>query len=234
MDRWSIRDDRVQRPATRREAVRDDRVTSREQADNTEAQQIRQLAARVAQLEAAAGVSRMGFKAQLVAVNYPFSDSRRAQDFYGALMGVEMARSLTEAIESWHSLAAAGVMLTLGPQQHEEERNAIAHFAVADLNAAVEELQQHGGNRVADDFDMAVTGRARELTEREWRSRGIREPVTESMGRGAIVQDPEGNLVGLIQLEPWARVSFQRGALTTEDLHDHGNVVNVGRELVEV
>jgi hypothetical protein len=53
MDR--IRDDRVRRPAARREADRDDRVTSRQKADSPEAQQIRQLATRVAQLEGEAG-----------------------------------------------------------------------------------------------------------------------------------------------------------------------------------
>jgi predicted enzyme related to lactoylglutathione lyase len=171
----------------------------------------------------------MAFKTQLIAVSYPVSDPDAAQDFYGTLMGVELARSLTEQLQSWHSQAAAGVQFVMNPQQNPDERP-MAHFAVGNLDAAVNELQQHGGNKVAD-FDMPVTGRAKGLVEREFRKRGVREPITDRMGRGAIVADTDGNMVALIQLEPFGRAPFRKGELTTQDLHEHEDVVKAGKEL---
>ena len=171
----------------------------------------------------------MAFKTQLIAVSYPISDPDKAQDFYGTLMGVELARSLTEQVRSWHSLAAAGVQFVINPKQDPHERP-MAHFAVADLDEAIEELELQGGNRVAD-FDMPVTGRAKDLVEREFKDHGIREPVTNSMGRGAIVADPDGNLVAVIQLQPFGRAAFRKGQLTTHDFVDHRDSVKAGKEL---
>jgi predicted enzyme related to lactoylglutathione lyase len=132
-------------------------------------------------------------------------------------------------VQSWHSLAAAGVQFVVNPKQDPNERP-MAHFAVADLDEAIEELELHGGNKVAD-FDMPLTGRAKGLVEREFKGHGVREPVTDSMGRGAIVADPEGNLVAVIELQPFGRAAFRRGQLTNQDFADHRDSVKAGKEL---
>src|SRR5436305_14662885 len=95
--------------------------------------------------------------AKLISVSYP-SNSQRSRDFYSTLLGVELARSLTDQMESYHSHVSAGVQLTLQPQQGAQQ-NAICHFAVNNLNAAIQQLTQHGGTQVAGPFDLPLAAK---------------------------------------------------------------------------
>jgi predicted enzyme related to lactoylglutathione lyase len=171
----------------------------------------------------------MPWSAKLITVSYP-SNSQQSRDFYSTLLGVELARSLTDQMESYHALVSTGVQLTLHPQQGAQQ-NAICHFAVGDLNAAIQQLTQHGGGQVAGPFDLPLAAKTLDDFKNNYKKGGGAAQVTKSVGTGVIMRDPDGNLVGLVQLEPYAHVLFQRGDLGHQDEVEHQAAVATGKKL---
>lgn len=174
----------------------------------------------------------MPWNAKLITVSYS-SNSQQARDFYSALLGVELARSLTDRLESYHSLVSAGVQLTLQPPQQGAQHSVICHFAVDDLNASVKQLTQKGGTQVAGPFDLphaAKTFSDFKNSYAQLAGAGA-PPVTPSIGTSVIMRDPDGNLVGLVQLAPHARVLFERGDLNTQDEKEHLASIATGKKL---
>ncbi len=172
----------------------------------------------------------MKTKSRLITASYPVSNPERAAGFYGALLGTDLARSLTDQMVSFHTRISAGVELTLNPPQG-GQKNAVLHFAVDDLDSAVRELEQHGGKRVAGPFDLPLARETMERFEAAYRKAGGRDKVGNSLGKGIIVQDPDGNAVGLIQLEPFANAAFRRGELSEEDVEERRESVETGKHV---
>lgn len=177
----------------------------------------------------------MARKAKLITCSYPTTNPQRAAEFYGALLGVELARSLTEMV-SYHALVSAGVQLTLNQRAGE---HAICHFAVDDLNATIQELTQLGGSLVAGPFELQQATQTLEVFKANYallreafpRAAAFPAQVTPSMGICAIMRDPDGNDLGLIQLASYAHIMFQKGDLDERDEKEHQIALGIGSHL---
>lgn len=160
-------------------------------------------------------------KAKLVLCNVPASKDNlpKINDFYSKLLGINLERALTDQVESHHMpISNDGIYLTVTSRFNEKE-SVTCFFAVADLAATIAELKQCGGKVIAE-YDLPMPERVMEdykqfvseLNEKK-------AEVTNSLGKTAIIQDPEGNAVGLIQLEKHAHVFYKVGDFA-EDLDE--------------
>lgn len=136
--------------------------------------------------------------------------SEATRKFYGALLGRELIRSLRDDMEEYHAPGSAGTQLSVGLKRSEHETVA-CYFAVDNLADAIRHLEAAGGKVVHKPMplQMKVPVPSSRFIEESCKNReffGEREP---SLGEAAILVDPAGNLVGLMQLHPTAEVWFQ-------------------------
>jgi predicted enzyme related to lactoylglutathione lyase len=174
------------------------------------------------------GSISMTANARLITCSIPVNDLTRAQGFYGALLGVELAQGLNAHVHSLHAVVSAGVKLSVNARQNAEEKP-MCHFAVENLTAMVQLLERQGGKQVAGPFDITVATVARDRLAEAYRAAGGKAAFQPSLGTGAIIADPEGNLVGLVELNAYAEEAFSRGALTEADFRDQDIAVQIGR-----
>jgi predicted enzyme related to lactoylglutathione lyase len=165
---------------------------------------------------------------QLVVVTYPAGNIQAAKNFYETLLGIDLAVSLSEKIHSLHTYVATGVKFEINQRQANQE-HAIAHFQVNNLDQAINALSEKGGKKIAGPFDIPIADAAMERLKQIVKNAGVQDPVEKSMGQGAIVADPDGNFVGIVQLAPFAQAAFKRGQLTSEDLSDQREAVEAGK-----
>jgi predicted enzyme related to lactoylglutathione lyase len=165
---------------------------------------------------------------QLLVVSYSVSDVKAMKPFYETLTGMQLAISLTEHVPSVHSYVATGVKLTVN-KRFVNEQNAIAHFRVDNLGQAVTMLTQAGGKVISGPNDLPIaTVALGSLKANIQKSGGDASAVGNSLGSSVVFADPEGNLVGIIQLAPFAEKAFDRGQLTAEDLAEHQAALQAG------
>jgi predicted enzyme related to lactoylglutathione lyase len=132
-----------------------------------------------------------GLKSKLIICNVPTANTDAARKFYGALVGVdEFERAPTKEVESYfQQISEEGIDLRITERQHDRDHNWTCFFAVDDVERAVKELSEAGGE---------VAAEPRELdTERG------------SAGRFAVVLDPDRNAVGLVEVNPESRPYFR-------------------------
>jgi predicted enzyme related to lactoylglutathione lyase len=167
--------------------------------------------------------------ASLCIVNVPVTDMARARKFYGVLFDLEPARSLAPRIKSEHlPISRDGIQLTLTQKQRDGEYIG-NYFGVKDIKATIESLKKAGGKLIHGPFDMPVSSAGRALVAK---AAGA-EPLATTLGKAAIVADPEGNLFGLLQLDRSVHKSFKVGEfhqpLTAEQLKRHQRSVAIGK-----
>lgn len=152
-------------------------------------------------------------KAKLVSLNVPTSDSGRSNTFYSALIGMDLVESLGSRGRSTHApLSNEGHWIWLSDRMDEDER-ITAVFAVDNLHEAITELTAVGGSLMM----MIPTPIAPAMRERYQRdladtasriapppgstSGAAERDAPKSMGNFALMEDPDGNVIGLLEPE---------------------------------
>ncbi len=149
--------------------------------------------------------------ASLILCNVPTSNSEAAQRFYGALIGVDrFARALNDRVESYFApLSRDGIDLTI-TQRFDDNERLTCYFAVDDLAESVGQLSELGGRVVVEPRAVAIgPDRAKRFYQEFAKREGLE--VGDSIGTMAVMLDPDGNHVGLMQLEEHAKVHFRVG-----------------------
>lgn len=133
-----------------------------------------------------------GSGAQLVFCNIPARDPQTLLEFYSALLGSgEFVQNQQSPIPQYQeAVTADGVDLTITQRQDTRDVTAV-YWAVPKLSDMIGELQQQGGELVS------------QLTSSDG-------------GESALMLDPEGNFVGLIQLAGDAHEYFLVGKFGAE------------------
>jgi len=162
---------------------------------------------------------------KLVSISIPSDNLERSVKFYSALLGHDLARSLTDVMVSYHSPISAGVMLTVQPRKAPGEP--AIFLAVDDLAKELDQVTRLGGSVVIRPMALPVATAGRAHLESKLREHGSNEELSTSVGTMAIIKDPDGNFVGLLQLSLWAQHMYKRGDLTDADLQEF----NVAREI---
>ncbi len=155
---------------------------------------------------------RAKLKAQLVLCNVPTQNSEAARRFYGSLLGSDdFVRALNDQVESYfRPLSPDGIDMTI-TQRYEDEERLTCYFAVESLDATLKELEALGGKIVVQPRDVPIgPKRAFEFYSGQMRRLGVK--VRKNVvGRMAVLLDPDGNHVGVMQLEAHAHPHFRLG-----------------------
>lgn len=176
-------------------------------------------------------------KASLILCNVPSTNSDAARRFYATLLGVDVddfARGLNDEVESYFvPISDDGVDLTVTQRFVDEER-LTCYFAVEDLKGTVEQLSESSGKVVVEPRAVKVGGdRARRYYEEAAKRAGLK--AGDTVGTMAVLLDPDGNHVGLMQLEEFAQAHFKVGRfaqkLSDDRLQEHASAREAGGEV---
>jgi predicted enzyme related to lactoylglutathione lyase len=156
----------------------------------------------------------MRLKSKLLFVNVPSTKPDSVVGFYNDVLGVDLARSLTEDVTSYHApIDEDGIDINVTDRQYEGEQ-ITCYFGVDDLDAALGDVKQSGGKVVAGPFDVQVDDKIFEEYKKQQLEdlRGPdREEVEQSLGRSAVVVDPGGVPFGLMELKGHAQRHYNAG-----------------------
>jgi hypothetical protein len=147
--------------------------------------------------------------ARLILCSVPSGARKATERFYATLLGAEPGRRPWEEGTPPYVWAGDGVKLTVSERRHERE-GVMPHFRVDDLEAAVRRLAAAGGRPVAGPYELSVAAADLEALHDLRQEPGF-GPREGSLGHGALMRDPDGNLMGLVQLHPFAEPFFEGG-----------------------
>jgi predicted enzyme related to lactoylglutathione lyase len=167
-------------------------------------------------------------KAKLVLCNVPTRHSVNARKFYDTLFGGEdFARSLTDKIESYfRPVSQDGLTMTIIPRQ-DDRQPITCYFAVDNLDETVRQLEAAGGKLVVKSSALPVSGPQAAVKVHEDAVRSHGSQPSNNMGHWATMVDPDGNYLGLIQLDDSAQSHFNArpaGRMLSKeqvDAHEH-------------
>lgn len=174
-------------------------------------------------------------RASLIICNVPTTNSDAARRFYGALLGSnDFARGLNDEVESYFlPISEDGIDLTV-TQRFDDQERLTCYFAVDDLARTVQELSSLDGRVVVSERRVKIGPERALRFFREFAKREGLE-VGDSIGTMTVMLDPDGNHVGLMQLEPIAQKHFKVGSyqnpLDNEQAAEHDQAVTAGHDV---
>jgi predicted enzyme related to lactoylglutathione lyase len=174
--------------------------------------------------------------AKLIQCNVPASDLPKVRAFYAKLLGTDdFARSLSDKVVAYHrTISHDGLKLTLTERQRDQEP-IVCYFAVENIDQTLRELEAAGGKIVAGPFALPTAPAVvEEYIENVRKTQPTQKP-TGDIGRSALVRDPEGNVVGITELQPEAQKQFKVGpfavGLDAEQVAQHERARTLGDKL---
>ncbi len=147
---------------------------------------------------------------KLIFCDFPSSNTQQALQFYGALLGIpasDFAHNPTDQGESYHYLISPDGIELMVSARRNQGQTVSCFFAVDDLDATLSQLQSAGGTVVVKPAPVQMASAALPT----YKSAAHGQQVTGNMGQFAIVRDPDGNTVGMVQLSSEAQHHFQFG-----------------------
>lgn len=181
----------------------------------------------------------MALNAQLIMVNVPAKDPKASRDFYSALFGIEFAPAWSDEVEGYHApVSSDGIKLSVQePGQGQQGLSCI--FAVNNLEEAVQEIEKMGGQATRRSFSMPIAQSAIQAyaacAVRYGVSQELATSTMNNLGRAAVVKDPAGNSMVLVELEEHAHFSFKSGplyeGLTSRQLKLHNEELQASKSL---
>jgi predicted enzyme related to lactoylglutathione lyase len=134
--------------------------------------------------------------AKLVTCTVPTKNSATAQKFYNTLFGgQDFAHSLNDKIESYfRPIQQDGLTLSIATR-HDDREPITCFFAVDNLDETVRQLAAAGGKVVVSPTPMPASGPPQAIKAAQ-----EVQPST-NLGTFVTMLDPDGNYLGLIQLD---------------------------------
>lgn len=148
--------------------------------------------------------------AKLVFVNAPTRNSEKSRSFYQALLGTEFAHGLNPNVPSWWTPLEPGIDFNITARYDDRER-LTPYFAVENLDIAIKQLEERGGRCVVAPRDVILgpdEGRRFYIAEQEKQGHKVGLEDAKTVGRMAVILDPDLNHVGLMQVAPHAHDHF--------------------------
>jgi len=154
----------------------------------------------------------MNLKAKLVMCNIPTVNFEVARKFYSTLLGKnDFVRALNEEVEAYYQpISEDGLNLNI-TQRYDDLEQITCYFAVDQLDEAIQQLQAAGGKVLVEPMEIPISGpqESIDFANAEMERLGMR-PV-QQVGRMATLRDPDGNHIGLLELQEFAQRYFQTG-----------------------
>lgn len=148
-------------------------------------------------------------RAKLIFVNAPTRDSEMSRKFYGSLFGAEFAHGFNPNVAGWWTPLEAGIDFNITMRYDDRER-LTPYFAVDDLEASIKQLEEVGGRCVVAPREVVLgPDEARKFYEEKLRADNVEfDGEVKTVARMAIVLDPDLNHLGLMQVQPFARMHY--------------------------
>jgi len=170
--------------------------------------------------------------AKLVACTVPTKNSAAAQKFYNTLFGgQDFAQSLTDKMACFfRPIDENGLTLTIAPRNDDREP-ITCFFAVDNLTDMVNQLSAAGGKIVVNTTPMPASGPPQAMQ--------AAQTVTPSTNLGTFVTmvDPDGNYIGLIQVDNSMQSHFkarpEQRMLSKDQVDKHAQWKQVGEPLMK-
>jgi len=148
--------------------------------------------------------------ASLAFINIPSDQPEQSAQFYQALFGTELVPALSDQ-ESYHAtISDDGIDLNV-TARHSSQEATTPFLGVKNLDQAISTAQSNGGRVVWGPEDVTIPDDDIEEYRQAVREVDGVEVRTNKLGRAAIVADPGGGQVGLVQLEEHAHRHFNVG-----------------------
>jgi predicted enzyme related to lactoylglutathione lyase len=173
--------------------------------------------------------------AKLIMITIPATNVDGSESFYSKLLGTDFAPALSTTEAAYHApISSDGVDLQIGTR-HSPQETPMAHFAVDDINAAVTEVKNLGGQVVWGPTALPIAPAAKADYEALVKKHNPGVAVTGNVGSAAVVRDPDGGTIGLVQLEEHTHKHFafgkHRQPLTAEQQQILQDDVQIGKKL---
>jgi predicted enzyme related to lactoylglutathione lyase len=171
----------------------------------------------------------------MIQFNVPATDIQKLKSFYSKIFGhLEFARSLGAHTTGYHlPISPDGLQLTI-TQRFSAQEPAVAYFSVGNLDDTIAALIKAGGSVMVQPFDLPLTPELLEKYTNEYKKHHKEKP-SNSVGRSAVMRDPEGNLFGLTELHTQAHWIFKVGRYQKEldaaQKKQHARGFALGKEL---
>ena len=148
-------------------------------------------------------------KAKLVICHVPTKNTAAAQKFYNTLFGgQDSARSLYDKHEShYRPIDQDGLTMSIADRQNDREP-ITCYFAVDNLDATVSQLTAAGGKVVVSATPMPVSGPPSAVKVFHDAQAATHAQAPTTAGRFATMLDPDGNYLGLMELESSLQAHF--------------------------
>lgn len=138
------------------------------------------------------------------------------RSFYEKFFGISFAAALTDEQVTYQApIDEDGIDLMIGPK-HNPQDSLVAYYAVDDLNSAISEAKAAGGSVIWGPQALPIAPAQQEgykaLVQKFHPGDAKSATDWSTVGRGALIADPAGNPVGLVQLAPHAVSHFNAGS----------------------
>lgn len=150
-------------------------------------------------------------KAKLIMVSIPAANVDGSQQFYSQLLGADFAQALSDAEHAYHTPASTDGIDFQISSRHSPQETPMAHFAVDDINAAVNEVKSLGGDVVWGPSALPIAPEVQDDYAQAVKKYAPGVDPTNNVGSAAVVRDPDGATIGLVQLEPHTHKHFSYG-----------------------
>ncbi len=181
-------------------------------------------------------------RAKLIFLEVFTRDTNVSQSFYGALFGVHAFAHLpADRVKTYQMpISSDGIDLHVTEQINQQPPRIVPYFAVDNLRGSIEELTALGGKLIVEPFPANVPKeyfeKFREKASRTLNRVDPEANITDKLGEVALMLDPDGNPVGLMQPERFVDYAYAWGKfrkpLTEEQLEDHMTALSLSRELL--
>jgi predicted enzyme related to lactoylglutathione lyase len=177
----------------------------------------------------------MPVKANLIMINVPSDDVEKSRDFYAQLLGIDLARSLNDTAEGYHApVSQDGIDINVNARQSSEE-TPMAYFAVPNLERVLREAEQAGGEVVWGPEKLTIAPGAVDEYKRGVKEEWPELKASGTLGTAAVVVDPGGSQVALVQLAEHAHGHFAEGKfrkpLTEKQERIHKKAMSAGKKV---
>ena len=154
----------------------------------------------------------LNLNASIALVNVSSDNVERTRRSYATLLGMDLIPSLEDP-ESFHTaISEDGVDLLVGPRRFTGETT-LVYFHVDDLDASLQEIVALGGRVAWGPEPIAMSDEAfRAFEEAYRRERPDGPPPSQELCRAAVVQEPGGTHLGVLQLNEYAHDHYRVGA----------------------
>jgi predicted enzyme related to lactoylglutathione lyase len=176
-------------------------------------------------------------RSSLAFINVPSDSPAKSRAFFEQLFGIELVPSLWSE-ESYHApISADGIDIDINVR-HSPQEATTAYLAVADLDGAIQLATKAGGQVVWGPDDLAIPKEDVQAYQSAVKEIEGMDVNSDRLGRAAVVLEPGGSQIGLVELEEHTHQHFAVGKhqqpLTAHQTKVHQRSMQIAKERVAI